>query len=142
MMPLQRWRIWLYAPAGMVSQAGDIRAPVYKPDGCSKFSIIYLKIIRFSGAMQARILPSIESGTRQAGETQRCLRCFKYSMILGKERAMYLISLGAGLLAGVLYGLIGVRSPAPPAIALLGLLGMLLGEQAVPLVKHLIFNTQ
>jgi XapX domain-containing protein len=55
---------------------------------------------------------------------------------------MYLISLGVGLLVGVLYGLIGVRSPAPPAIALLGLLGMLLGEQAVPLVKHLIFPTQ
>lgn len=55
---------------------------------------------------------------------------------------MYLVSLGAGLLAGVLYGLIGVRSPAPPAIALIGLLGMLLGEQAVPLVKHLIFKIQ
>jgi XapX domain-containing protein len=55
---------------------------------------------------------------------------------------MYLISLGAGILAGVLYGLIGVRSPAPPAIALVGLLGILLGEQAVPLVKHLMFDTQ
>jgi XapX domain-containing protein len=39
---------------------------------------------------------------------------------------------------GVLYALMGVRSPAPPAIALLGLLGMLLGEQAVPIVKRLI----
>ena len=27
---------------------------------------------------------------------------------------MYLISLGAGILAGLLYGLINVRSPAPP----------------------------
>ena len=41
----------------------------------------------------------------------------------------YLISLGAGLLAGVLYSLLGVRSPAPPTIALIGLLGMLLGER-------------
>jgi XapX domain-containing protein len=49
----------------------------------------------------------------------------------------FAISLGAGLLAGVLYGLLGVRSPAPPAIALIGLLGILLGEQAVPLVKRL-----
>jgi XapX domain-containing protein len=49
----------------------------------------------------------------------------------------YVISLGAGLLAGVLYGLLGVRSPAPPAIALIGLLGILAGEQLVPLVKHL-----
>ncbi len=50
----------------------------------------------------------------------------------------YVISLGAGLLAGVLYGLLGVRSPAPPAIALIGLLGILIGEQAVPLAKRLL----
>ncbi|MBI1685602.1 DUF1427 family protein [Caulobacter hibisci] len=50
----------------------------------------------------------------------------------------YLLSIGAGLLVGVLYSLMGVRSPAPPAIALLGLLGMLLGEQAVPVVKRLV----
>lgn len=50
----------------------------------------------------------------------------------------YLLSIGAGLLVGVLYSLMGVRSPAPPAIALLGLLGMLLGEQAAPIVKRLI----
>lgn len=43
----------------------------------------------------------------------------------------YLISLGAGLGIGVLYGLIAVRSPAPPIIALLGLLGMLAGEATV-----------
>ena len=50
----------------------------------------------------------------------------------------YLLSLGAGLLVGVLYALMGVRSPAPPAIALLGLLGMLVGEQAVPIIKRLV----
>ncbi len=50
----------------------------------------------------------------------------------------YVISLGAGLLAGVLYGLLGVRSPAPPAIALIGLLGILIGEQAVPIAKRLL----
>lgn len=49
----------------------------------------------------------------------------------------YLLSIGVGLLVGVLYSLLGVRSPAPPAIALLGLLGMLLGEQAVPIAKRL-----
>ncbi|WP_137173940.1 XapX domain-containing protein [Massilia sp. HP4] len=51
---------------------------------------------------------------------------------------MVLISLGAGILAGLLYGLINVRSPAPPAIALVGLLGMLIGEQIVPVAKRLI----
>ena len=49
----------------------------------------------------------------------------------------YLLSLGVGLLVGVLYSLLGVRSPAPPTIALIGLLGMLLGEQVVPIVKRL-----
>jgi XapX domain-containing protein len=47
----------------------------------------------------------------------------------------YLISIAAGVLVGVIYGLLKVRSPAPPAIALVGLLGILLGEQVVPLVK-------
>jgi XapX domain-containing protein len=49
----------------------------------------------------------------------------------------YLLSLGVGLLVGVIYSLLNVRSPAPPVIALLGLLGMLAGEQIVPLVKQL-----
>jgi XapX domain-containing protein len=42
----------------------------------------------------------------------------------------YLISLAVGLAVGMLYSLLGVRSPAPPAVALIGLLGMLIGEQA------------
>lgn len=49
---------------------------------------------------------------------------------------LYLLSLGAGLLVGIIYALMQVRSPAPPAIALLGLLGMLIGEQIVPVVKQ------
>jgi XapX domain-containing protein len=40
-----------------------------------------------------------------------------------------LISLAVGLFVGLLYGLIRVKSPAPPIIALLGLLGMVMGEQ-------------
>ncbi len=48
----------------------------------------------------------------------------------------YLISLAAGVLIGVIYGLLNVRSPAPPYVALLGLLGILLGEQSVQAVKH------
>jgi XapX domain-containing protein len=51
---------------------------------------------------------------------------------------MYLLSLGAGILVGVIYGVLNVRSPAPPIIALVGLLGILLGEQAVPLVKRMV----
>jgi XapX domain-containing protein len=47
----------------------------------------------------------------------------------------YLLSLGAGLLVGIVYSLLGVRSPAPPMIALLGLACILAGEQIVPLAK-------
>jgi XapX domain-containing protein len=50
---------------------------------------------------------------------------------------VYLLSLGAGLLVGVIYSLLQVRSPAPPLIALVGLLGILMGEQVLPLGKHL-----
>ncbi|MEA3084065.1 MAG: hypothetical protein QOC89_1762 [Paraburkholderia sp.] len=49
---------------------------------------------------------------------------------------IYLISLGAGILVGIIYSLLGVRSPAPPAVALIGLLGMLIGEQVLPPVKR------
>jgi len=41
-----------------------------------------------------------------------------------------IISFVVGLLVGVAYGVIRVKSPAPPIVALLGLLGMVLGEQA------------
>jgi XapX domain-containing protein len=48
----------------------------------------------------------------------------------------YLLSLFMGLVVGMAYGLVEIRSPAPPLIALLGLLGMVLGEQAVELTKR------
>jgi len=47
----------------------------------------------------------------------------------------YLLSLGIGLGVGVLYAFLGTRSPAPPVIALLGLLGMLIGETVVTWAK-------
>lgn len=50
----------------------------------------------------------------------------------------YLLSLGAGLLIGLIYGVLGVRSPAPPMIALVGLLGILAGEQAFTLWKGML----
>ncbi|WP_457391476.1 XapX domain-containing protein [Roseateles sp. P5_E1] len=42
---------------------------------------------------------------------------------------VYLLSLAAGLLVGVVYAVLHVKSPAPPAVALLGLLGIATGEQ-------------
>jgi XapX domain-containing protein len=49
---------------------------------------------------------------------------------------IYLLSLGAGILIGVMYALFKVRSPAPPGIALIGLLGMVLGEPLLPMLRH------
>jgi XapX domain-containing protein len=51
---------------------------------------------------------------------------------------IYLLSLGAGLLVGIIYSLLNVRSPAPPLVALVGLLGILVGEQVIPVGKQML----
>jgi XapX domain-containing protein len=51
---------------------------------------------------------------------------------------VYLLSLGAGVLVGVIYSLLNVRSPAPPLVALVGLLGILIGEQIIPVSKQML----
>ncbi|MDF7649665.1 DUF1427 family protein [Candidatus Pantoea formicae] len=50
----------------------------------------------------------------------------------------YSVSLAVGILAGLIYAVLDVNSPAPPIIALVGLLGMQIGEHLIPLVKRLI----
>ncbi|MBS4012089.1 MAG: DUF1427 family protein [Roseovarius sp.] len=47
----------------------------------------------------------------------------------------FIVSLVVGFVIGMIYGLVSVRSPAPPIIALLGLLGMLAGEAGVQWLK-------
>lgn len=47
----------------------------------------------------------------------------------------YLISLGAGIVVGLLYYFSRVQSPAPPLVALAGLLGIVIGEHAIPFVQ-------
>jgi len=49
----------------------------------------------------------------------------------------YLLSLLLGVLVGLIYAWFGIRSPAPPTVALVGLLGMLLGEQTLALLERL-----
>jgi len=51
---------------------------------------------------------------------------------------MYLVALSAGVLVSIFYGLLDVRSPAPPVVALVGLLGMLVGEQVTPTARRLV----
>jgi XapX domain-containing protein len=51
---------------------------------------------------------------------------------------IYLLSLGAGVLVGIIYSILNVRSPAPPLVALVGLLGILAGEQIIPVSKQML----
>ena len=41
-------------------------------------------------------------------------------------------------MVGIIYSLLSVRSPAPPLVALVGLLGILVGEQVIPVGKQLL----
>jgi XapX domain-containing protein len=50
----------------------------------------------------------------------------------------YLVSLAVGVIVGVIYGLLRVRSPAPPTVALIGLFGMLAGEQLITLIRNML----
>jgi XapX domain-containing protein len=54
---------------------------------------------------------------------------------------IYLVSLGVGVLVGMIYSLLNVRSPAPPLVALVGLLGILIGEQVIPIGKQVVAGT-
>jgi XapX domain-containing protein len=58
--------------------------------------------------------------------------------MIGDVMKIYVVTLATGVLVGLIYASLQVRSPAPPAIALLGLLGMLIGEQAGPVLKKMI----
>jgi XapX domain-containing protein len=51
---------------------------------------------------------------------------------------MYIVAAAAVGLVGVIYGVLNVRSPAPPVVALIGLIGMLVGEQVIPFAKRLL----
>ena len=51
----------------------------------------------------------------------------------------YIISLIVGFGVGLLYALLRVKSPAPPLVALAGLLGMVAGEAMLPWLRdHLL----
>jgi XapX domain-containing protein len=50
----------------------------------------------------------------------------------------YLVSVAVGVLVGLIYGFLRVKSPAPPTVALVGLFGMLAGEQLVALIRSML----
>ena len=47
----------------------------------------------------------------------------------------FALSIAVGLLVGLLYAWLQVKSPAPPLVALAGLLGMVIGEAAMPWLR-------
>jgi len=49
----------------------------------------------------------------------------------------FLLSAAVGLLVGLIYGILSVKSPAPPVIALVGLLAILIGEQIPSFFRHM-----
>ncbi len=53
----------------------------------------------------------------------------------------YILSLLGGILAGAIYSLIRVRSPAPPMVALVGLLGIVIGTQIIPTGRQIMAST-
>ena len=48
----------------------------------------------------------------------------------------FLVSLLFGIAIGAAYALAGVKSPAPPVVALFGLLGIVIGEQGAVWLKN------
>jgi XapX domain-containing protein len=50
----------------------------------------------------------------------------------------YFAAAAVGLLLGIVYALFNVRSPAPPVVALVGLLAILVGEQIPPLMRQVL----
>jgi XapX domain-containing protein len=55
----------------------------------------------------------------------------------GKQMIAFLLSAAVGLLVGLIYGILSVKSPAPPVIALVGLLAILIGEQIPSFFRHM-----
>lgn len=53
-----------------------------------------------------------------------------------EDTMSYLISLAIGIAVGLAYHFLDFRSPAPPLVALVGLLGMQIGENALPLLTR------
>jgi XapX domain-containing protein len=51
-----------------------------------------------------------------------------------------LVSFVCGILVGCFYGVLKVQAPAPPFIPLIGLAGILMGQQIVPILRTLLID--
>ena len=50
----------------------------------------------------------------------------------------YVLALAVGLLVGVLYYLFNLKSPSPPFVVFVVLLGIVIGEKIIPLIKAML----
>lgn len=50
----------------------------------------------------------------------------------------YLLSFALGCIVGLLYAACRIKSPAPPIVALVGLLGMVIGESGLAWFKSIV----
>jgi XapX domain-containing protein len=57
---------------------------------------------------------------------------------LVKVMKAYVLSFAVGVAVGLLYAALRVKSPAPPLVALVGLLGMVWGEEGYQWIVKLI----
>ena len=49
----------------------------------------------------------------------------------------FVVSGAVDVLVGLIYGVLNVKSPAPPVIAMIRLLAILVGEQTPPFLRHM-----
>jgi XapX domain-containing protein len=76
--------------------------------------------------------------SRQANDTASDHPDTQHALCFEKRDESLFFSAVAGIAVGVFYGAVNVKSPAPPMIAIVGLLGMLAGEHAIAFIRHLI----
>jgi XapX domain-containing protein len=81
------------------------------------------------------VLAEVTLGSNKVMRAIR-FKAFGDPSVLELAEVAALVSLLMELVVDAAYGFVQVRSPAPPMIALIGLFGMLLGQQAVDMAKR------
>src|SRR5262249_5881773 len=127
--------------ARVANDAGAIHASRHHSDLRQRRDLRDPPHLEPSGRGRARgaLHGSLTELSRGHGELQQSAK--RRESEVSDRRAVvkaYLVSLAVGLLVGAIYGFLNVRSPAPPVIALIGLLGILIGEQAPALARRVL----
>jgi XapX domain-containing protein len=89
-----------------------------------------LRLVAWHLVLQSKVLVRTTSDTPT--------RLWAVNSGIEKIMKAYFVSLAVGVLVGLIYSILDVKSPAPPTIALVGLLGMLAGEHAITVARYLV----